>query len=269
MATFPISPVNDMVDIWSAGLATANPTQAIAQTSPFTIVKSVLSAGPGITLNQNSSSGNVEIVGPGSGEGVQIDEANGIDLNFPGLTTVSTLSPADTLCAFVAAAGHHRAITFQNLSTTLLGQFVTTTALATALQPFATTAQLNAVNTTLTTDIDNIESELSNFVQFSNFTQSFRNSFGWTRLPSGLIIQWTTVGGFGHGPFTITFPIAFPNSIIFGYATDTAGPSGSGAISYAVDTGNATNTSALIWSSTGEGVAPAASWVAGVLLFGF
>jgi hypothetical protein len=57
-------------------------------------------------------------------------------------------------------------------------------------------------------------------VNLGQFGSSFSGS-GYQKLPSGLIIQWGTVGT-SNGSVTVTFPIAFPNAVFASSGWDIA-----------------------------------------------
>jgi hypothetical protein len=48
---------------------------------------------------------------------------------------------------------------------------------------------------------------------------------GWQKLPSGLIVQWGSVGTLAGGSVTVTFPVVFPTALLgLTLGTDTSGP---------------------------------------------
>lgn len=56
---------------------------------------------------------------PISGEGVSVDSGVHTNLNYPGLSLITTLNDADLLAFYINAAGHHEAITWANVKTLL------------------------------------------------------------------------------------------------------------------------------------------------------
>lgn len=69
----------------------------------------------------------------------------------------------------------------------------------------------------------------------NSFLQNLSNN-GWTKLPSGLILQWGTIGTYGpslvNTPQVVTFPITFPNACLCVINTTLSNYGSSTAIAY-------------------------------------
>ena len=91
------------------------------------------------------------------------------------------------------------------------------------------------------------------------FTAS-KGSTGYQKLPSGIIIQWGSVGSVASGSgATATFPVAFPNSFLSAVASfvNTGGISGSAAGGWGIQT--ASNMTVF---NNGSAGASSISWIA-------
>jgi hypothetical protein len=82
-----------------------------------------------------------------------------------------------------------------------------------------------------------------------------RGANGYQKLPGGLIIQWGSYSNSTTGGAIVTLPIAFPNAVLCGLATD------SGSSAYAYGCGNLALSSITIWPNQST-AAWAARWIA-------
>lgn len=205
-ATSTLDPVNDRLDVWSyVESQAARPP--MCETSPFSLVSKVIQGGSqGITVTPNSSTGKITVNGPGNGEGVAIDNINNINLSFPSLTNVSTLSNSDLICAYATAAGHHRSISYSALASQMLTGYVTLTQLQQILAGYATSNALSQ-------DLANYVT-LSRYGQLNNSGPNFTGTNpGWYFFNyGGFFMQWGVGSVFGSG--FVSFPITFPNSLL-------------------------------------------------------
>lgn len=115
----------------------------------------------------------------------------------------------------------------------MLGQFLNTAGLD-ALDNGSLTTLLSNFTTSLSTNLSlgtaakkNVGNSAAQIPDMSFFGSNLIQN-GYTKLPSGLIIQWGFVqfSTLGQGVLTTNFNIAFPTTGIVAYASDTGGTGG-------------------------------------------
>ncbi|HDJ9227131.1 TPA: hypothetical protein PRR23_004011 [Escherichia coli] len=76
----------------------------------------------------------------------------------------------------------------------------------------------------------------------SFFANAFIGVSGYCKLPNGIIIQCSGVNGIpAGGALEITYPIAFPNAMMFVIAAPAAAANGTTPISIAIDAASVTD----------------------------